>query len=92
MPTSNENVAKNLEVIQKAIVQHNGNCPGQIIEIQMNPHEVERLDFEELYGIPIVGNGKIETGAFHLVCDREQQPPDVPGTGDTADKRESVTA
>lgn len=92
MPTSNENVAKNLKAIQKAIVKHNGNCPGQIIEIQMNPHEVERLDFEDLYGIPIVENGKIETGAFHLVCDLDEQTPDTPSSGDTADKRESVTA
>lgn len=92
MATSNENVAKNLEVIKKAIDQHNERCPGQIVRILMHPVEVERLDFDKLYGIPIEADENQQTGTFFLVCDLEGQDDDVPGLGDTADKREAVTA
>lgn len=92
MPTSNENVAKNLEAIRNAVVQHNGNCPGTLVAIEMHPVEVERLDFDEFMGIEIKENPEVGTGSFNLVCDLDQQAPDLPGTGDTADKRESVTA
>lgn len=76
MATSNENVAKNLEVIRNAIVQHNGNCPGEIVAILMHPIEVERLDFEEFMGIPIEADEEIQTGAFKLICDLEN--PELP--------------
>ncbi len=63
--------AKNLGAIQKAIDQHDRNCPGALVEIKMNPFEVERLDFDTFNGIPIVGDGEIGTGRFRLVCERD---------------------
>lgn len=69
--------AKNLEVIHKAIVRHNGNCPGQIIAIKMNPFECERLDFDSFNGIPIEPDEKIGTGRFSLICDEENSAPTI---------------
>jgi hypothetical protein len=63
--------AKNLEAISKAIDQHNEGCPGKLVEIRMNPFEVERLDWDEFQGIPIVADDKIGTGRFQLVCERD---------------------
>lgn len=70
---------KNLEAIQKAIVRHNGNCEAPLIEIRMNPFEVERLDFEEFRGIPIRGDDEMPTGRFRLVCSGQH------GEGDPVD-------
>ena len=63
--------AQNLEAISKAIDQHGRNCPGALVEIGMNPFEVERLDFDSFKGIPIVGRQDISTGRFRLVCQRD---------------------
>ena len=60
--------AKNLEAISKAIVQHNGNCEFPVLEIAMNPFEIERLGWEDFQGIPIVGDDKLPTGRFSLRC------------------------
>lgn len=35
----------------------------------MNPYEVERLDFDNFKGIPIVPNEKLGTGRFRVICD-----------------------
>lgn len=61
--------ALNLEVIDKAIVQHNGNCGFPVIQIVMAPFEVERLGFDQFKGIPIVGDENMPTGRFRLVCE-----------------------
>ncbi len=61
--------AKNLQAIQRAIVKHNGNCGSPILEIRMNPFEVERLDWQEFRGIPIKADDGIGTGRFRLVCE-----------------------
>lgn len=65
---------KNLEAIDKGIKVHAKRCPGQIIEIRMAYHEVERLDFDDFRGIPIVGSDEVGTGRFKLVCDLEDAP------------------
>lgn len=56
--------AKNLEAIQAAIIQHNGNCGEPITEILLNPFEVERLGFDNFRGIPINGDDSLGTGRF----------------------------
>lgn len=38
----------------------------------MNPFEVERLGWEELWGLPIVADGKIGTGRFEIRCERDK--------------------
>jgi hypothetical protein len=64
--------AKNLEAISRAIDQHNSNCPFPAAEVRMNPYEVERLGWEEIRGLPIVGDPAIGTGRFRIVCSRER--------------------
>jgi hypothetical protein len=63
--------AKNLEAISKAIDQHNANCPWPAAEVRMNPYEVERLGWEQIRGLPIVGDPALGTGRFRIVCSRE---------------------
>jgi hypothetical protein len=63
--------SKNLEAISKAIDQHNSSCPYPAAEVRMNPFEVERLDWDEVRGIPIVADPEISTGRFRIVCSRE---------------------
>lgn len=62
---------KNLEAISKAIDQHNSSCPFPAAEVRMNPFEVERLGWEEIRGLPIVGDPEIGTGRFRIVCSRD---------------------
>jgi hypothetical protein len=63
--------ASNLEAISRAIDQHNSNCPYPAAEVRMNPFEVERLDWEEIRGLPVVPDPEIGTGRFRLVCARD---------------------
>lgn len=63
--------AKNLEAISKAIDQHNRSCPFPAAEVRMNPFELERLGWEEIRGLPIVGDPAIGTGRFRIVCSRD---------------------
>lgn len=65
--------AKNLEAISKAIDQHNAGCPWPASEVRMNPYEVERLGWEEIRGLPLVGDPAIGTGRFRIVCSREDE-------------------
>ena len=44
--------AKNLEVISKAIDQHNQNCEWPAVAVEMNPFEVERLGWDSIRGLP----------------------------------------
>jgi hypothetical protein len=67
--------AKNLEAIQRAIIQHNGNCGAEITEIRMSAFEVERLGFEDFRGIPIVADKKLGAGRFRLVCEGIHDKP-----------------
>ena len=63
--------AKNLEAISKAIDQHNANCPFPAAEVRMNPFEIERLGWEEIRGLPLVGDPELGTGRFRIVCSRD---------------------
>lgn len=63
--------AKNLEAIAKAIDKHNAECEYPALEVRMNPFEVERLGWDEIRGLPIVGDPGIATGRFRIVCSGE---------------------
>ena len=67
--------AKNLEVISKAIDQHNSSCDWPAVAIEMNPFEVERLGWESIRGLPIRPNPDLGTGSFRVVCAREEGLP-----------------
>jgi len=62
---------KNLELISKAIDKHNSTCAFPAVEVRMNPFEVERLGWEEIRGLPIVGDPELGTGRFRIVCSRD---------------------
>jgi hypothetical protein len=65
--------AQNLEAISKAIDHHNSNCPYPAAEVRMNPFEVERLGWEEIRGLPIVGDPELGTGSFRIICARDTE-------------------
>ena len=73
MGTSSE--AKNLEAIAKAIDHHNSSCPFPAVAVAMNPFEVERLGWDSIRGLPIQGDPSVGTGAFRIVCAREEAGP-----------------
>jgi hypothetical protein len=75
--------AKNLEAISRAIDQHNANCPFPASEVRMNPFEIERLGWDQIRGLPIVGDPELGTGRFRIVCSRE-------GGGDELEEVEAV--
>jgi len=67
--------AKNLEAISKAIDQHNNSCEWPAVAIELNPFEVERLGWDSIRGLPIRPNAELGTGAFRVVCAREDGLP-----------------
>jgi hypothetical protein len=74
---------KNLEAISKAIDQHNSNCPWPASEVRLNPFEADRLGWEEIRGLPVVGDPAIGTGRFRIVCSRE-------GEGEGLEETEAI--
>ena len=67
--------AKNLEVISKAIDEHNSSCDWPAVAVEMNPFEVERLGWDSIKGLPIRPNPDLGTGSFRVVCAREEGLP-----------------
>ena len=67
--------AKNLEVISKAIDEHNSSCDWPAVAVEMNPFEVERLGWDTIRGLPIRPNPDLGTGSFRVVCAREEGLP-----------------
>jgi hypothetical protein len=64
--------AKNLEAISKAIDHHNASCEYPAVAIAMNPFEVERLGWDTIRGLPIRPDPALGTGAFRVICAREE--------------------
>jgi hypothetical protein len=67
--------SKNLEAIYKAIDQHAASCEWPAVAIEMNPFELERLGWDSIRGLPIRSNPEMGTGAFRVVCAREEGLP-----------------
>ena len=49
----------------------------------MNPYELERLGWEEIRGLPLVGDPGLSTGRFRIVCSRE-------GDGEGVEETEAI--
>jgi hypothetical protein len=60
--------AKNLEVIVKAIEQHDRNCEYPAVAVAMNPYELERLGWDTIKGLPIRSDPELGTGRFNVIC------------------------
>ncbi len=75
--------AKNLEAISKAIDQHNSSCPFPASEVRMNPFEVERLGWDQIRGLPLIGDPALATGRFRIVCSRD-------GEGEGLEETEAI--
>jgi hypothetical protein len=67
--------ARNLEAISKAIDHHNERCGFPAVAIERNPFELERLGWDSIRGLPIRPNPSLGTGAFRVVCAREEGEP-----------------
>ena len=64
--------AKNLQAISEAIDHHNATCEWPAVAVAMNPFEVERLGWDSIRGLPIRRDPNVGTGAFRIVCAREE--------------------
>jgi hypothetical protein len=60
--------AKNLEVIARAIDQHNAECEFPAVAVALNPFEVERLGWDSIKGVPIRPDPNVGTGRYRIVC------------------------
>ena len=67
--------AQTLEAISRAIDHHNASCAYPAVAIEMNPFEVDRLGWDTIRGLPIRDNPDLGTGAFRIVCAREEGEP-----------------
>jgi hypothetical protein len=65
---SSASEAKNLEVIVKAIEQHDRNCDYPAVAVAMNPYELERLGWDTIKGLPIRPDPELGTGRFNVIC------------------------
>ena len=68
--------ARNLEAISKAIDHHNASCEYPAVAVEMNPFEVERLGWDSIRGLPVRGDAAVGTGAFRIVCARDELEPE----------------
>lgn len=66
--------ALNLERINQEIDRHDDSCPYELIRIEMAPFEVDRLDWPDIRGIPVVADGSMQTGRARLVCENDIVP------------------
>jgi hypothetical protein len=78
--------AKNLKVICEAMDHHANTCGEPLIEIRLNPFEVERLDWQEIRGVPVKADDDIGTGRFKLICSGQHDSGD--SVDAVAEKRE----
>jgi hypothetical protein len=76
--------AKNLEAIVRALDQHDRTCEFPAVAVAMNPFEVERLGWDSIRGLPIRNDPSLGTGAFRIICARDE--------GEEAEQEEAVDA
>jgi len=67
--------SKNLAAIVKAIDHHNTTCEFPAVAVVMNPFEIDRLGWDSIKGLPIRPEPNLGTGAFRIVCARDEVEP-----------------
>lgn len=65
--------ALNLEAITTAMDQHDRNCDADLVAIEMNAFEIERLGWDEIRGVPLRA-ADMGSGRFRLVCSGDEAP------------------
>jgi hypothetical protein len=61
--------AKNLGAIKAALDQHNASCPVPANAILLNPVDHALIDFEELWGLPVLADDRVPTKRVRIQCD-----------------------
>lgn len=61
--------AKNLGAIKAALDQHNASCPVPANAILLNPVDHSLIDFEELWGLPVLADDRVPTKRVRIRCD-----------------------
>ncbi len=61
--------AKNLAAIKAALDQHNASCPVPANAILLNPVDHALIDFEELWGLPVLADDRVPTKRVRIQCD-----------------------
>ena len=67
--------AKNLAVIVAALKHHDRVCDEPALAVLMHPFEVERLGWEDVQGVPVKPEPRIQPGRFEILCDGEGSHP-----------------
>ncbi len=61
--------AKNLGAIKAAVDQHNAECPVPANAILLNPVDHALIDFDELWGLPVLADERVPTKRVRIQCD-----------------------
>jgi hypothetical protein len=61
--------AKNLAAIKAAVDDHNATCPVPANAILLNPVDHALIDFEELFGLPVLADDRVPTKRVRIQCD-----------------------
>lgn len=61
--------AKNLAAIKAALDQHNASCPVPANAILLNPVDHALIDFEELWGLPVLADDRVPVKRVRIQCD-----------------------
>lgn len=84
--------SKNLKAIAEGIKQHNKSCDFPAAKVLMNPFEVDRLDWDDILGVPIEGDSNIPTGRFRIVCANDLTENEEETVEAIAEERELIPA
>lgn len=61
--------AKNLAAIKAALDHHNASCPVPANAILLNPVDHALIDFEELWGLPLLADDRVPVKRVRIQCD-----------------------
>ena len=61
--------AKNLAAIKAALDHHNASCPVPANAILLNPVDHALIDFEELWGLPVLADDRVPVKRVRIRCD-----------------------